>query len=51
VTHLDDALIRMVATELTGKRAPVSPEQLVRVVGDPDAHGTCKVQETAVVAF
>lgn len=51
VTRLDHAVVRMVESELSGKRATTRPEEVVRRVGNPNAEGACRVQETQVVAF
>jgi hypothetical protein len=51
VTRLDRAVIRMIETELSGQRAPVADEDVVRRVGSPDAEGKCRIGEQMVVAF
>jgi len=51
VTHLDQAVIRMIETEVTGARVEVAAEDVVRRVGSPDDAGRCKAGSTMVVAF
>ena len=51
VTRLDHAVVRMVESEMSGRRASPSQEQVLRVVGQPNAEGKCTVGETMVVAF
>ncbi|MEO8700761.1 MAG: vWA domain-containing protein [Kofleriaceae bacterium] len=51
VTRLDHAILRVVDTELSGKRLPTPVDQVVRRVGSPTAQGTCTVNEMQVVAF
>jgi hypothetical protein len=51
VTRLDQAVVRMIETELAGHRVPVEPDQIVRRVGSPNADGSCSVGTMQVVAF
>ncbi|HEU0030139.1 MAG TPA: vWA domain-containing protein [Kofleriaceae bacterium] len=51
VTYLKDAIIRVIGSELSGRRLTVDPERVVRQVGAPTADGTCTVREQQVVAF
>jgi hypothetical protein len=51
VTRLDHAVVRMIETELTGRRIASEPEQILRRAGAPNVDGTCTVGEMQVVAF
>jgi hypothetical protein len=51
VTRLDHAVVRMIESELSGRRVPSDANQVVRRVGAPNVDGTCSVGETQVVAF
>jgi hypothetical protein len=51
VTRLDHAIMRMIDTELTGRRTATAVDQVVRRVGQPNEQGTCTVNEMQVVAF
>jgi hypothetical protein len=52
VTRLDRAVVRMIDSELTGQRADVADDDVVRQVGSPDAEGKCSIGGTEmVVAF
>jgi hypothetical protein len=48
VTHLDDAILRMVDIELTGKYREPDPSQIIRTGGDPKA-GSCQTQSGQTV--
>ncbi len=50
VTHLDDAMVRMLSIELSGHYTEASPEETVRKVGTPDATGHCKTTSGLIVA-
>lgn len=52
VTRLDHAVVRMIDSELSGQRADIADDDVVRQVGNPDAEGKCSVGGTEmVVAF
>jgi hypothetical protein len=51
VTRLDHAVVRMIDTELSGRRAAAVQDQVLRRVGNPNSDGTCTVHELQVVAF
>ena len=52
VTRLDHAVVRMIDSELSGVRAEVGEDDVVRQVGNPDAEGKCSLGGTEmVVAF
>jgi hypothetical protein len=44
VTGLDDAILRMVTLEMTGKTTLPNEADVVRTVGDPDEDGVCEVE-------
>jgi hypothetical protein len=51
VTRLDHAVVRMIETEMSGKRVEAADDDVVRMVGNPDADGKCAVGQAMVVAF
>jgi hypothetical protein len=51
VTRLDRAVVRMIETEMSGQRVEAADDDVVRVVGNPDADGTCAIGQQMVVAF
>ena len=51
VQLLNHLMARMIATELSGKRVPADDEQIIRKVGNPDAHGVCRLSDGQEVAF
>lgn len=48
VTRLDQAMVRVITAALTGRHAAVSPEDVIRAEGDPDAEGRCDLGEGSV---
>jgi len=50
VTHFNDAVVRMVASELTGARVAPEVSEVIRTVGDP-VDGRCVTQEQDTVTI
>lgn len=51
VTHLDDAILRMVDVELTGEHVAPNEDDVLRTVGRPNSAGKCSLGEEQVEAF
>jgi hypothetical protein len=50
VTKLDDAIVRMIETEITGRRAEAAQASVVRAVGRPNKEGKCQLSSGMLVA-
>jgi hypothetical protein len=50
VTKLDDAIVRMIETEITGRRVEASQASIVRAVGRPNKEGKCQLSSGMLVA-
>ena len=48
VTHLSNALVRMVSMELEGKRIDPDPSDIIRFVGNPDSLNQCSLADGTV---
>ncbi|MBS2028652.1 MAG: hypothetical protein JST54_12170 [Deltaproteobacteria bacterium] len=51
VTHLSNALVRMVSMELEGKRIDPDPSDIIRFVGNPDASNQCSLSDGTTVVM
>lgn len=51
VTTLANGLVRIVDAAMSGEPAPVDQNEVVRMVGKPNASGTCAIKDTEAVAF
>jgi hypothetical protein len=51
VTRLDRAVVRMIESEMSGQRVDAADDDVLRVVGNPDADGKCAIGQAMVVAF
>jgi hypothetical protein len=50
VTGLDDAVLRMVDFELTGKQPAIDSTDIIRAVGSPNEQGQCEIAESQMTA-
>lgn len=50
VTRLDNAIVRMIAIELSGRHVEPERDEVVRAVGRPDQAGKCQLPSGALVA-
>lgn len=50
VTRLNGMLVRMIESELTGDHKRAEPNDVVRMVGKPDADGRCQLANKTLVA-
>ena len=50
VTRLDQAIVRMLETEMSGRRVELTSAQMLRTVGQPDRAGHCKLSDGKEVA-
>jgi hypothetical protein len=48
VTHLDDAMLRMIDIEMRGEHVAATPEQVIRSVGEP-VEGVCTLEDGSTV--
>ncbi len=50
VTRLDDAIVRMISVELSGRYVEAEPNKVVRAVGRPNKEGKCQLSSGMLVA-
>ncbi len=50
VTRLDDAIVRMISVELSGRYVEAEPNKVVRSVGRPNKEGKCQLSSGMLVA-
>ena len=50
VSRLDNAIVRMIEVELSGRHVEASQEDVLRSVGRPDKEGRCKLSSGMLVA-